>query len=469
MQRKFYAFLFLMIFSSSAQAQYGFPSFADLAERLLPTVVNISTIQQVEKLGLTLPDDADGETAAAQIDDGEISETRQALGSGFIIDERGYIITNYHVIENASIINVVLFDNTEVEAEVIGGDEKTDLALIKIEPPFELDKVVFGNSDDLRIGDWILSIGNPFGLGGSVSAGIISAKSRDIAAGPYDNFIQTDASINQGSSGGPMFNMKGEVIGINTALFSTTGANMGVGFAIPINTAGWIAGQLEQNGKVKRGWIGVTVKSNTKETARNLDLQDNQGVIITSISENSPAEQAGINVGDVIMSLGNNEINSSKDFSRQIAESPIGKNVSLIILRNGKVITKSVTIKEMPSAPKISPPKDPAKMPDNSRISYETGIKMSEITPETIQRFNLPPTAMGLIIESVEANSDAALQGIKKGDIILKIDKKEVFTTEAALEYIREARHENNRPLALTLQDTEGTIINVSTKLKKHE
>lgn len=458
-----------------AKAQYGFPSFADLAEKLLPTVVNISTVQKTEKLDIALPDDADGETAAAVLDaDGadSVAETRQALGSGFIIDEQGYIITNYHVIENASVINVVLFDNTEIEAEVIGGDEKTDLALIKIEPPFELDKAVFGNSDELRIGDWVLSIGNPFGLGGSVSAGIVSAKSRDIAAGPYDNFIQTDASINQGSSGGPMFNMKGEVIGINTALFSTTGANMGVGFAIPINTAGWIAGQLEENGVVKRGWIGVKIQSGGKELAKSLDLNENQGIIVSAVSENSPAAKAGISPGDVILSLGKTEISSSKDFSRMIAESPIGKPVTLVLLRNQKVKTFSVTVEEMPAAPTLPSAQTPvsAKMPDNDRITYETGIKLREITPDILEAFNLSPVTMGLVVEGVEANSDAALQGIKKGDVVLKIDKKDVLTTDAALNYIREAKQDGNRPIMLMIQDQEqGVIGAVSVKLKKHE
>ena len=469
MLKKIGIFLFALTLCAPAKAQYGFPSFADLAERLLPTVVNISTLQQTEKLPVSLAEDTDGETAAAQMDEDENPEVRQALGSGFIIDERGYIITNYHVIENASAINVVLFDNTEVEAEIVGGDEKTDLALIKIEPPFELDKVVFGNSDDLRIGDWVLSIGNPFGLGGSVSAGIVSAKSRDIAAGPYDNFIQTDASINQGSSGGPMFNMKGEVIGINTALFSTTGANMGVGFAIPINTAGWIVGQLEKNGEVKRGWIGVTVKSNNKETARNLDLQDNQGVIVSSLNENGPAEKAGISVGDIIMSLGNTEINSSKDFSRLVAESPIGKDISLILLHNGKVETKSVKVEEMPAAPSVATPKNPKKMSENDRMTYEIGIKMREITPEILQQFNLPISTIGLFVEGVEANSDAAKQGIKQGDIVLKINKQDVYTIDAALSYIKEARRESSHPVMLTLQSAEGAIITVSVKLKKHE
>ncbi len=212
--------LFLLILPASlANAQYGFGSFADLAESLMPTVVNISTVQQNESIAQEY----------------SANEQKTALGSGFIIDESGYIITNLHVIENAQSINVVLFDNTQVEAEIIGADQQTDIALIKITPPYKLTRAVFGNSNSIRIGDWVLAVGNPFGLGSSVSAGIISAKSRDIASGPYDNFIQTDASINQGSSGGPLFNMQGEVIGINTVIFSSTGASMGIGFAIPIN------------------------------------------------------------------------------------------------------------------------------------------------------------------------------------------------------------------------------------------
>ncbi len=460
----------LLAMAPQAEAQNGFPSFANLAEKLLPTVVNISTIQKTEKIDVALPDDADGEDAAAQIDADTDGVLRQALGSGFIIDEQGYIITNYHVIENASSINVVLFDNTEVEADIIGGDEKTDLALIKIDPPFELDKAVFGNSDELRIGDWVLSIGNPFGLGGSVSAGIVSAKSRDIAAGPYDNFIQTDASINQGSSGGPMFNMKGEVIGINTALFSTTGNSMGVGFAIPINTAGWIISQLEETGKVKRGWIGVKIQANNHETAEAMDLKDKQGVIVSAVTEDSPAAEAGITVGDVILSLGKKEISSSKDFSRMVAESPIGKEISLLVWRDGEITTINVPVKEMPAAPTINKPTAPEQMQDNDRVLYEVGIKVEEITPELLKAFDLSPVTIGLVVTNVEANSDAAAQGVKKGDVVVKIDKKDVMTTEALLNYIKEARQENNRPIMLMLQDQEqGVISAVSVKLKKHE
>lgn len=467
MLKKFLFALSFLFLINPAYAQNGYPSFADLAEKLLPTVVNISTIQQTEKLDVPLSDDVDGEEAAALLGASSENEKRQALGSGFIIDEEGYIITNYHVIENASSINVVLFDNTEVEADVIGGDEKTDLALIKIEPPYKLQKAVFGNSDELRIGDWVLAIGNPFGLGGSVSAGIVSAKSRDIAAGPYDNFIQTDASINQGSSGGPMFNMKGEVIGINTALFSTTGNNTGVGFAIPINMAGWIAGQLEQTGQVKRGWIGVTIQNNSKETAERMGLKNTQGVIVSAIAEESPASKAGLLVGDIILNLGNKEINASKDFSRMVAESPIGKDIQLIIWRSEKIFPLSITVLEMPSANET---KIDEQSTTKDHILQQLGIKLAEITPDVLKRFNLSPVTLGLVVVAVEANSDAAAQGIKKGDVILKMDKKDVMTIAAAEEYLTEAEQENNRPIMLLLQNQDqGTMAAVSLRLKKHD
>jgi len=445
MLKKLLPLVLLAFPAMPANAQYGFPSFADLAERLIPTVVNISTLQQPETLDM-------------QVD---TVEGRVALGSGFIIDNDGYIITNYHVIENAQMINVVLFDNTEVDAEIIGGDEKTDIALIKIEPPFELDKVKFGNSDNIRVGDWILAIGNPFGLGGSVTAGIVSAKSRDIAAGPYDNFIQTDASINQGSSGGPMFNMNGEVIGINTALFSSTGTSTGVGFAIPINTAGWIIGQLEQSGEVKRGWIGLRIQANTRETAKMLNLKEGQGVVVSSITENSPAAKAGILVGDVILNLGKTEISNPKDFSRLVAETPVGKEIQLLLWRNQEVRTVAVKVQDMPKPAKTEIKSNNVPVVENDEIVRITGIKMREITPDIIKALNLSPMTMGLLVESVDVNSDAAKMGLKRGDIIMKIDKKDVLTLNAALGYIREAKQENNRPVTLLIQPQEQNTINV--------
>lgn len=451
--------LWLMVLCGAAaafpvRAQYGFPSFADLAEKLIPTVVNISTIQQPDQINIP----AEGGNGGGEYYDP--LEGRVALGSGFIISEDGYIITNYHVIENAEVVNVVLFDNTEVEADIIGGDEKTDIALIKIEPPFELDKVTFGDSDAIRVGDWVLAIGNPFGLGGSVTAGIVSAKSRDIAAGPYDNFIQTDAAINQGSSGGPMFNTKGEVIGINSALFSTSGNNMGIGFAIPINIVEWIVKQLEQSGEVKRGWIGIRVQPNSKNLARSLNLKDSQGIIVSGISENGPAAKAGLQAGDVIISLGQTEINSCKDFSRLIAEMPSGSEAQLVIWRNQEIEPITVKVENMPKSPKAAPREQVKPDSDGGKILKESGMILKEITPEIVKNMNLSPTTMGLLVEGVEFSSDADRQGIKRGDIILKMDLKDCVTLSAALGHIQDAQTEK-RPLHLMIQNAEQDEINV--------
>lgn len=451
--------LWLMVLCGAAaafpvRAQYGFPSFADLAEKLIPTVVNISTIQQPDQINIP----AEGSNGGGEYYDP--LEGRVALGSGFIISEDGYIITNNHVIENAEVVNVVLFDNTEVEADIIGGDEKTDIALIKIEPPFELDKVTFGDSDAIRVGDWVLAIGNPFGLGGSVTAGIVSAKSRDIAAGPYDNFIQTDAAINQGSSGGPMFNTKGEVIGINSALFSTSGNNMGIGFAIPINIVEWIVKQLEQSGEVKRGWIGIRVQPNSKNLARSLNLKDSQGIIVSGISENGPAAKAGLQAGDVIISLGQTEINSCKDFSRLIAEMPAGSEAQLVIWRNQEIEPITVKVENMPKSPKAAPREQVKPDSDGGKILKESGMILKEITPEIVKNMNLSPTTMGLLVEGVEFGSDADRQGIKRGDIILKMDLKDCVTLSAALGHIQDAQTEK-RPLHLMIQNAEQDEINV--------
>lgn len=451
--------LWLMVLCGAAaafpvRAQYGFPSFADLAEKLIPTVVNISTIQQPDQINIPTEDGNGGGEYYDPL------EGRVALGSGFIISEDGYIITNYHVIENAEVVNVVLFDNTEVEADIIGGDEKTDIALIKIEPPFELDKVTFGDSDAIRVGDWVLAIGNPFGLGGSVTAGIVSAKSRDIAAGPYDNFIQTDAAINQGSSGGPMFNTKGEVIGINSALFSTSGNNMGIGFAIPINIVEWIVKQLEQSGEVKRGWIGIRIQPNSKNLARSLNLKDSQGIIVSGISENGPAAKAGLQAGDVIISLGQTEINSCKDFSRLIAEMPAGSEAQLVIWRNQEIEPITVKVENMPKSPKAAPREQVKPDSDGGKILKESGMILKEITPEIVKNMNLSPTTMGLLVEGVEFGSDADRQGIKRGDIILKMDLKDCVTLSAALGHIQDAQTEK-RPLHLMIQNAEQDEINV--------
>ncbi len=450
--------LSVVCLASNASAQY--PSFADLAEKLMPSVVNISSF--------TAPENTDTSNANA--------ETSESLGSGFIIDKDGYIITNNHVVDKADSIQVTLFDNHRLEAKLIGKDPKTDLALIKIDAKTQLQPVTFGDSDKIRVGDWILAIGNPFGLGGSVTAGIVSAKSRDIESGPYDNFIQTDASINQGNSGGPMFNMSGEVIGISSAIFSTTGASQGIGFAIPVNLADWVIGQLKKFGTVKRGWIGIKIQPNSQEIAENLGISQNQGVVVSGFTPNGPAQRAGFVAGDIILSFNGETIDNTKNLSHMIAETPIGTLTSFEVWRNQKKIKLNVKIEQMPE-------EEPAQAPSSEAIEENAdlppvandeqiatlniaGIKVKDLTPEVLSA--LKANINGVVVEDVLPNSDAAHKGVKIGDIIVKVDQRNVLNAQMFDEFVSDAYRENKRPILLAIQGVDALHF-VAVKLVKND
>ena len=440
-------------FSGEAGAQ--FPSFADLAEKLTPSVVNISSFSQSET------ENGEGNTPLSE-----------SLGSGFIIDGNGYIITNNHVVDKAESISITLSDNTKTEARVIGKDPKTDLALIKIETKRPLNAVKFGDSDKIRVGDWVLAIGNPFGLGSSVTAGIVSAKSRDIESGPYDSFIQTDASINQGNSGGPMFNLQGEVIGISSAIFSTTGASQGVGFAIPANLAGWVISQLKEHGEVKRGWIGIKIQTNTPEIADSLGISANQGVVVSGVTEQGPAQKAGLQAGDIVLSFNRQPIDNTKNLSRLIAETKIGTPAPIEIWRSGQKQTLTVPIELMPEETLLSAAKetasDAAETPDNGESLNIIGFTVKEISPELAERYKLAPSTSGVVVTDILPNSDASRKGIKIGDIIVKIDKRNIIGESAFHEYVNDARRENNRPVLLAIQGQEALHF-VAVKLMSHD
>lgn len=440
-------------FSGEAGAQ--FPSFADLAEKLTPSVVNISSFSQSET------ENGEGNTPLSE-----------SLGSGFIIDGNGYIITNNHVVDKAESISITLSDNTKTEARVIGKDPKTDLALIKIETKRPLNAVKFGDSDKIRVGDWVLAIGNPFGLGSSVTAGIVSAKSRDIESGPYDSFIQTDASINQGNSGGPMFNLQGEVIGISSAIFSTTGASQGVGFAIPANLAGWVISQLKEHGEVKRGWIGIKIQPNTPEIADSLGISANQGVVVSGVTEQGPAQKAGLQAGDIVLSFNRQPIDNTKNLSRLIAETKIGTPAPIEIWRSGQKQTLTVPIELMPEETPLSVAKetasDAAETPDNGESLNIIGFTVKEISPELAERYKLAPSTSGVVVTDILPNSDASRKGIKIGDIIVKIDKRNIIGESAFHEYVNDARRENNRPVLLAIQGQEALHF-VAVKLMSHD
>lgn len=440
-------------FSGEAGAQ--FPSFADLAEKLTPSVVNISSFSQNET------ENGEGNTPLSE-----------SLGSGFIIDGNGYIITNNHVVDKAESISITLSDDTKTEARVIGKDPKTDLALIKIETKRPLNAVKFGDSDKIRVGDWVLAIGNPFGLGSSVTAGIVSAKSRDIESGPYDSFIQTDASINQGNSGGPMFNLQGEVIGISSAIFSTTGASQGVGFAIPANLAGWVISQLKEHGEVKRGWIGIKIQPNTPEIADSLGISANQGVVVSGVTEQGSAQKAGLQAGNIVLSFNRQPIDNTKNLSRLIAETKIGTPAPIEIWRSGQKQTLTVPIELMPEETPLSAAKetasDAAETPDNGESLNIIGFTVKEISPELAERYKLAPSTSGVVVTDILPNSDASRKGIKIGDIIVKIDKRNIIGESAFHEYVNDARRENNRPVLLAIQGQEALHF-VAVKLMSHD
>ena len=443
--------------ANNASAQY--PSFADLAEKLMPSVVNISSFSALENTDMS----------------SDNTEASESLGSGFIIDKDGYIITNNHVVDKADSIQVTLFDNQRLEAKLIGKDPKTDLALIKIEAKAQLQPVTFGDSDKIRVGDWILAIGNPFGLGGSVTAGIVSAKSRDIESGPYDNFIQTDASINQGNSGGPMFNMNGEVIGISSAIFSTTGVSQGIGFAIPVNLADWVIAQLKNFGTVKRGWIGIKIQPNSQEIASSLGISQNQGVVVSGFTPNGPAQKAGFVAGDIILSFNGEPIDNTKNLSRMIAETPIGTLTSFDVWRNQKKIKLDVKIEQMPeekSAP-IEAPENIEETTDLSPLANEevsslntVGLKVNNLTPDVLNVIKTGTS--GVIVADVLPNSDAAHKGIKIGDIIVKVDQRNVLNAQMFDEFVREAYRENKRPILLAIQGVDALHF-VAVKLVSHD
>lgn len=437
MKRLAYLTVAVVLFLSKTAAAQITSSFADLVERLQPMVVNISSTHAPEDMD-NGNDDLDIVSPNWQIQNyfAPRKQRQMSLGSGFVIDESGYIITNNHVIDKAKQISVTLADDRQFEAKIIGADPKTDLALIKIDTQDKLPTVTLGDSDKIRVGDWIVAIGNPFGLGGSVTAGIVSAKSRDIEDGSYDNFIQTDASINQGSSGGPMFNTEGEVIGINSAIYSTTGGSMGIGFATPINLAKFVIKELKSKGKVERGWLGVKIQ--TANTDGNL--------IITSVAPNSPARKAEIEPGDIITALNGYPIADPKLFSRNIAETAVGTNIKLKIERNGKIFDKELKLELMPEKTSTTPQTE--KPQDNA-----PELEFANITPDLVNQYQLEPNSRGVVVVNVKSGSDAEIKGIKRGDLISEIDKRPVFDIKDAQSALDDAKRENNRPVLFLINN----------------
>lgn len=449
--------LFGLTAGAGTAAARGAPdSFADLAELLLPAVVNVSTTQEIKEEDLSQQElDEFFRDFFDRQRRGEGPRKATSLGSGFVIDATGYIVTNNHVIEGADEIMVRLHDNTELKAVLVGTDDKTDLALLKVEPKTPLIAVEWGDSDGTRIGDWVLAIGNPFGLGGSVTAGIVSARQRDINAGPYDDFIQTDASINRGNSGGPMFNMDGKVIGIATAIYSPSGGSVGIGFAIPSNLARNVITQLRSFGHARRGWLGVRIQSVSDELAEGLRLPSVTGALVANVTEGGPADKAGIRQGDVILEFNGRAIDEMRKLPRVVAETPIDEEVPIVIWRQGERTTLDVVVGELDESAEVAAadqPSEPKPEPGPAAGDIELlGLAVTEITDGLRQQHKLEADVAGVVITTVADGGPAAERDIQIGDVIVEVDQKAVATPADVARRVKEAKDNGYRVVTLLI------------------
>lgn len=426
--------------------------FVSLAEKLMPATVNISTstapkrkmqqyhnFQGDERLREFFGDDF-FERFFDQMPQGDTPS--KSLGSGFIIDKEGYIITNNHVIEGADEIRVKLSDKEEFEATIVGKDKKTDIALIKIAPPPGLPVVTLGDSDSLKVGEWVMAIGNPFGLDQTVTVGIVSAKWRKLGMGPYEDFIQTDAAINQGNSGGPLFNTRGEVVGVNTAIFSTSGGNIGIGFATPINLAKSVVKQLKEKGRVIRGWLGVIVQTVTPDLAKSFGLDQKEGALVADIDAAGPAAAAGIRKGDIIVAFNGTPIKEMDQLPLLVAQTPVGSKGELTIIRDGKKISKAVEIGELKDEEGIAQADEGG--------SDDIGMELSDITDALARRYDIEE-AEGVLVTFVEPASPAAQAGVRPGDVITQVNRKDILNLEDYNKSLSDARKQKKDKILLLI------------------
>jgi serine protease Do len=472
-------------------------SFADLAAKLLPAVVNVSSTQTVTAknnpagnpgAGPELPmfppgspfeqffkdflnrnrQGQGGGGGGGGSDQPRPERRAQSLGSGFIIDASGLVVTNNHVIEGADEVSVTLQDNTTLKAEIIGRDESGDIALLKVKSDKPLPTVDFGDSSQSRVGDWVLAIGNPFGLGGTVTAGIVSARGRDIHQGQYDDFIQTDAAINRGNSGGPLFNMDGQVIGINTAIFSPSGGSIGIGFSIPSNMAKNTVSQLRQFGHARRGWLGVKIQQVTPDIAESLGLKDANGAMIAGITDGGPADKAKIRSGDIVLKFDGQDVKEMHNLPRIVADAEVGKQVPVVLWRDGKEVTVQTVLAERPPDAQLAsvdagkPTADVTKPTDIAGL----GLKIAPVSQDLKDKFSLQDGQKGVVITDVAPNTPAAARGLKPGDVIMEVQQGEV-TSPADVQKQVDAARGADRKFVLMLIQREGGVQYVPLSLSK--
>ena len=441
-----------------AHARGAPESFADLAEKISPAVVNITTSAVIEAASEDMPRLPEGSPFQDFFDqfqnpDGEGGEPRrsEALGSGFVISEDGYIVTNNHVIEGADEIEIEFFSKERLPAKLIGTDPKTDVALLKVESPTPLPYVSFGDSDLMRVGDWVMAMGNPLGQGFSVSAGIVSARGRELQ-GAYDDFLQTDAAINKGNSGGPLFNMDGQVVGVNTAILSPTGGSIGIGFSMASNVVTKVVDQLQKYGETRRGWLGVRIQDVTPDVAEAMGLGKGVvGALITDVPE-GPAKEAGLLSGDVITLFDGKPVKDVRDLTRRVADAPVGEAVKVEVLREGKTEVLDVTLGRREEAEAAEAPeggKPSSKAPAKAELM---GLTVEPLTAEAAKTLGLPADAAGLLVTAVDGTSEAYTKGLREGDLITEAGQQKVTRIEDLEARLDEAREAGRKSILLLIR-----------------
>jgi serine protease Do len=470
-------------------ASDGPPSVADLAERLLGAVVNISTSQTVKGTegpgAVPMPQLPEGSPFQDFFDDffknrggdkGGAAQKVQSLGSGFVIDaEQGIVVTNNHVIADADDIEVNFSDGITLKAKLVGTDTKTDVAVLKVDPKgHKLTAVKFGDSTKMRVGDWVMAIGNPFGLGGTVTVGIVSARNRDINSGPYDDFIQTDAAINRGNSGGPLFNAEGEVIGINTAIISPSGGSIGIGFSIPSQLAAGVVDQLRQYGETRRGWLGVRIQPVTDDIAESLGMATAKGALVAGIIKGGPVDNGSVQAGDVIIKFDGKDIHEMRDLPRVVAESPVGKAVDVVIVRKGVEQTVKVTLGRLEDGEKLASGgengnTDQDNNGDKAAPPVSTasvlGMTVGELNDQTRQKFGIAADVSGVVITDVAKDSAAAERGIQPGEVITEIAQESVGTPKDVMDRIGALKEQGRKNALLMLASKTGELRFVTIRM----
>jgi serine protease Do len=443
---------------------------SDVADQVVDAVVNISATTTEQVRSLKAPGDSQN-TPFDDLFDDFFNRKRQgqgdvppqpprmrksnSLGSGFVIDPSGVVVTNNHVVGEASDIEVIFTDGSKLKAEVVGKDAKIDLAVLRVKPDKPLKAVKFGDSEKMRIGQWVMAVGNPFGLGGSVTAGIISARHRNIDSGSYDDYLQTDAAINRGNSGGPLFNLDGEVIGINTAILSPTGGSIGIGFAIPSNLARPVLDQLAQFGEVRRGWLGVQIQNVDESIAETLGLGKARGALVAGVDDRGPAKPAGIKKGDVIVKFNGDEVKESRDLPRMVAATPVGKLVEVIVIRDGKETPVNVTLGRLQDdkVAALTPPQN-----DTTALKKALGLDLSPLTDDLRRRYSIKDGVKGAVITGVDPNSTAADKRLQPGDVIVEIGQQPVSSPSDVAKLLDNLKKDGKKSALLYVANAQGDM-----------